>query len=159
MPKKPCEEAALHLLLGVANGEVPVGDHDLSNVQLIVTFPPFANVTRAEGDAGEGYDLVPPPSSEWPGLTPSAVMLFVNALLMTVTIQKSIRVKLWADALRDAHKGIEPSPPAEALAELEKFQAALPPLPVSEPGKKKTPSKRTGTKEIDIQIRRLPKAG
>ena len=49
--KKPDINAVLHLALGALKvDDVPVGHHDLSNVQLVLTFPPFAAVDRAVQD-------------------------------------------------------------------------------------------------------------
>lgn len=147
------QEAALYLLLGLEKPDVDVGHHDLSRVQVVLTCPDYAAVDRAGGDEedekgklkGEGFNTKEPPDLE----------LSLNAVLLALKetgIQLSDAV--WAKCIREDLKGTKADVPKDALIALQVVDAEQPPQPLI---KTRTPSKRTGTKEIDIKVTRLTK--
>lgn len=152
--KKPSIEAALHLAQGALKSQdVPPGHHDLSRVQVTLTFPEFAAVDRGAGTQGDGFDAGDePPGLELPA---AAVLLFVNRLLEESGELQAEWAGLWYECIRAALAGADADPPPSALVALARVQAELPP---AAPVPRRTAAKRTGASEVAIAVKRLPKA-
>lgn len=154
---KPNEAAVLHLAAGALKpAEVPVGHHDLSRVQLILTFPAFCAVSRAAGTNGDGTDAG---AIAEPKLTAAAMCLFLDRVRMYLPRALGLKTTedlgpLWADCIREAARGGVADPPLEALAALARIHDEL--RPVAAP--RRTPAKRIGAGEVTAGIKRLPRA-
>lgn len=150
------QAAALHLLLGLkAPEDIPPGHYDLSRIEITARFPEFAAVDRAGGDEkdekgnllGLGFDVKPAPD-----LSLSLGMI----LLALKKTGAALTKEAWAECVREGLKesAAKPDVPPEALDALKIVQAEQ---PAAKPVKAATQKKRTGTKEIILTMKRLPK--
>ena len=146
--KTPCEAAVLHFAAGALKAQdVPVGHHDLSRVQLTLTFPQFAAVVRAAGSTGKGYDIGEAPA---PDLSLAAALRFIELAGLAGERYAS----WWLQAVRETERGMVTEIPPEAQAALAQLAAELPP---AAPPQRKTPAKRSAADEVEIAFKRLPK--
>lgn len=143
--KQPNYAAALHLIEGAVSkrDDVPVGHHSLGGIRVVFTFPAHAAVTRGAGDNGDGtFDKEPPPLA----LSLAAVLLFLERS----EIKGGARARRrWAECIRDAARGMEADPPAEATTALAEVQAKMPKAPNIV---RSVPAKRTGADEVAITV-------
>lgn len=162
--KKPNFDAMMHLLKGTLDAlpiEVPPGvAHQLGGHQVVFTIPDFATVTRAEGTAGKGFNLDPPATAPGPpvlSITLAAALLFLSRCGIPGGKKAQAR---WEECIRESLVLKDAPLPIEALTALATVQAEqkAPAWEPGEPTKTRTPSKRTGAKEVKIEIQRLPKA-
>lgn len=159
--KRPNESAVLHLLKGTLEAleiDVPPGEpHQLGNLEVTFTTPSFAMVVRELGTAGDGYNKGKQP--EAPGVpivqvTLAAVLLYLSKCEISGGAKARAR---WEEAIRESLEMTEVPLPIEAAAALKVVQAeqVAPPFAPTEPGKTKTPAKRTGAKEVTFTIKRV----
>ncbi len=164
MSKAIDKAAAAHYALGALDKflkglPVPVGHHDLCNIEMTLTFPNVAFVDRAEGTKGEGFNLAKPVIVAPLEFTFEAMKLYVERLSEVELKSPAKNQKLLAECLRDSLKGTKAEFSADALKALAIVQAEQPvlePPALGEPTK--TSSKRTGDLEVDIECRRPVKA-
>jgi hypothetical protein len=150
----PLFQAALHLATGALKpGEITPGHHDLSRMEIVLRFPEFAAVDRADGNAGEGNEGFDALDAPLPELSPEAVLLFAYCLIERADDEIDM-TQLWVESIRAADAGAKVEAPTAALDALAQVQAELPP---AEKVLRRTPSKRTGEKGVEIEMKRLPK--
>jgi len=160
--RKPNTAAAAHLAIGALAkiaADVPPGHHDLSRCEVVLTYPDFCAVSRAQGVNGDGTD---PGAVSEPQLPPAAVLLFLariqdlgSILLERAGLVGPSTLPIWADCIRAAGTGAKAAPPAEAVQALAQVQAALPP---EEPAPRRTAAKRVGSDEVTVTVRRLSRS-
>lgn len=144
--KDSLQAAALHLAQGAIEAqlkdvEIPPGHHNVSRFEVTLTFSDLAYVDRAKGTQGDGLDE-----------RASAVKLTANALLLYLQYcGHKIDGALIEKCLRDDIKGDKCDPNADVLRAVESVQLEQPITTV------RTPAKRTGAKEVSINVKRLPK--
>lgn len=146
--KKVNEAAALHFAEGcLRDNEVPVGDHDLSRVRVILTFPDGAAVQRGEGSEGDGHE------AEGAGQS-------VNAVAALLFIKKSgikgpTSFGLWKSCILEAAKTklkAKDLTPPEAVEAMREIHEAI---PDDEKPTKKTSASRVGVAGVEISVERL----
>ena len=145
----------LHLIKGTLDAlpiEPAPGSRKLANRVVRFTTSDSAAVNRAEGTDKDGFD------SE-PGSPPAGLEITTPALLLMLErsgVAGGARAeKLWAECIRDSLKMGEPAFPPAALAALAVVQAEQPAPPPPERRRSRTPAKRTGAKEVEIEIERV----
>jgi hypothetical protein len=156
--KKINEAAALHLAAGaLKDQDVPVGNHDLSNAQITITFPEFAAVVRSAGSTNDGFDEVAAPSpAKAIGL--AAVLLFLRRCMPAV--HGGHAIALWSECIRESiERASKPEElmPVEATEALKVVQEALQAKGETVTAKRRTPAKRVGAEGVTFAIKRLPK--
>jgi len=160
--KKPNFDAMMHLLKGTLDAlpiDVPAGvAHQLGGHQVVFTIPDFAVVTREKGTAGKGFNLNPPATPPGPPILTvglAAALLFLSRSGIPGGKKAQAR---WEECIRESLLLQEVPLPIEAVTALATVQAEqkAPAWTPGEPGKTRTPAKRTGAKEVKIEIQRLP---
>src|ERR1022692_26527 len=128
MMAKPNIAAAAHLAAGALAKveDVPVGNHDLSRIEMVLSFPDFCAVGRAAGTDKDGWNSRPGPPL---AITLGAVLLFLERVKAKAGEMKELTrpgdlsaavQNLWAECIRDDLKNIREKPPLEALAALQR---------------------------------------
>lgn len=153
--KKIDLHAAAQLAIGALEklaAETAPGHHDLSGGELLVAFPAFAAVSRAEGTAGGGYNAMKARPLE---LNPHAVLLFLERIRkhLPPAILREAQ-QLWFECIYDTERGTMADMPPEAAAALAQYGKDY---PAEQPDPRKTPAKRIGTEECTVTVRRRPK--
>jgi hypothetical protein len=146
--KKFCEAAVLKFARGVLKDQdVPVGEHDVSRVRVILTFPEGAAVNRIAGSEGDGQEAAGPSDS----VSAAAALLFIQK----AGVIGPTTFPIWMECIREAAerelKAKDLTPP-EAKDALKRIEAAM---PKDCKRTKATPATCIGVKAADVSIERL----
>lgn len=154
----PEQSAMLHLIKGTLEAlkvEAPVGHTKLENRKLTFTTGKDASVTREEGNAGQGFNFDDPKPLE---VSKDALLLYIErmSVYLASTAQKDVvTIQVWQSCIADAERGMKGALPNAAAIALEEYAKTLP-IPVEKP-KTRTSGKRAGAKDVEIELKRLPK--
>jgi hypothetical protein len=124
--------------------EVPVGDIDVSGLQVVVTFPDGAAVSRQAGSLGDGYDVAPTK-----GIGQAAVLLYLQRSGVNLA-----DAKLWEKCCRESiqqNLRAEDLLPAEAVQAHDRVTSKLQP---DCQGRRKTPAKSIGVDLAKVNVER-----
>jgi len=146
------EAAALHFAAGAIKADdVPVGRHDLSRVQVVITFPDGAAIERGAGSEGDGREACAPPEV----ISLAAALLFIERSGLNGPTAYALMRSCIVEA---SEKDLKPKDvmPAWALGALRDVQADM---QTDCKPTKKTPATRVGIAGAEVSIVRLSVQG
>lgn len=136
---------------------IPPSTYDVGGVELTMRFPALATVSRAQGsDEKPGYTESPAAPIQ---VSLCAVLRYLQRCRdEKLPLEGNKAIKVWEEVIREDLARLDegyPVFPLEALTALSEVRATA---PAGASKWTKTPTKRTGDDEVDITIKRLPKA-
>lgn len=149
----PIQRAMMHLAQGrfaqiLKEQPVEAGQHKIGNRRLVLEFGPDSAVVR---DVGKGDGLTDEPVQV--KLTYNAVLLFIDRAAHQPPANEEEIEALWKLCILDDLRGIEASPPSEAVRALAQVQEGL--LDKGETVETKTQARRFGEKRIKMAFSRV----
>ena len=146
----PLKAAALHAVAGlVKDGDVPVGNHNLDGLEVVVTFVAGCAVIRDVGAGGDGFDPCPMPLRR---LTVGAALLILSRSGLASKVTRAS----WKRAIRDAElmgRSADEDLPRQATLALNDIADDLG-VGVDSLARKKTSARRIGLASAGLDVRR-----
>lgn len=146
----PTQRAMMHLAVGrfaqiLKEHPVEAGEHKIGGRRLVLDFDQGSAVVRDIGN-GEGVTIEPVQVK----LTYNAVLLFIDRAAHQPPANEEEIVSLWKMCILDDMRGIEASPPSEAIHAVAQVQEIM--LDKGETVEAKTQARRFGEKRIRISF-------